>query len=82
MNRVFPASISARYCHNAAHDRQVTGASDRHAPLETPTENLTPKAAAIYSPGSMALSNQERIAPSLLLSEITKHARPWLKVSA
>jgi hypothetical protein len=41
-----------------------------------------PKAAAIYSSGSMALSNQERIAPSLLLSEITKHTRPWLKVSA
>ncbi len=35
-----------------------------------------------YSPDWMALSSRKRIAPSLLLSEITKRTRPCLEVSA
>ena len=35
-----------------------------------------------YSPASMALSSWKRIAPSLLLSEITKRTRPCFEVSA
>ena len=44
--------------------------------------NIDPMCGFGYSPASMALSNRKRIAPSLLLSEITKHTRPWLEVSA
>jgi hypothetical protein len=38
--------------------------------------------ASVYSPDWMALSSRKRIAPSLLVSEITKRTRPWLEVSA
>ena len=38
--------------------------------------------ASVYSPNWMALSSRKRIAPSLLVSEITKRTRPWLEVSA
>ena len=44
--------------------------------------NIDPMCGFGYSPASMALSNRKRIAPSLLLREITKHTRPWLEVSA
>ena len=40
------------------------------------------RCASGYSPDWMALSSRKRIAPSLLLSEITKRMRPCLEVSA
>lgn len=35
-----------------------------------------------YNPASIVRSNRVRIAPSLLLSEITSRTRPWFLVSA
>jgi hypothetical protein len=66
-----------------------------NADMTIASQNVRPKAdfvprgelqlggrASVYSPDWMALSSRKRIAPSLLVSEITKRTRPWLEVSA